>query len=205
MPEAASGSVPLVLASGSAARHAMLVAAGLDPLVAPAAIDEEKLKRRTKAGGLDAGEAALRLAEAKARAVAPAHPGSLVIGADQMLVSDGEWFDKPGDMAAARRQLLSLRGRTHLLPTAVVCLRNDICLWRHVETPRLTMRRFSDDDLDAVLAGEGTAVLGSVGAYRIEGPAIRLFESIEGDWFAILGMPLLPLLGFLRDSGTILG
>jgi septum formation protein len=183
----------------------MLTAAGLDPVLAPAAIDEEKLKRRTKAGGLDAGEAASRLAEAKARAVAASHPGSLVIGADQMLICDGDRFDKPADMASARRQLLSLRGRTHSLPTAVVCLRDDICLWRHLETPRLTMRRFSDDDLDAVLAAEGEAVLGSVGAYRIEGPAIRLFERIEGDWFAILGMPLLPLLGYLRDSGTIPG
>jgi septum formation protein len=205
MPEAASGSPPLVLASGSVARRAMLIAAGLDPVLAPAAIDEEKLKRRTKAGGLDAGGAALRLAEAKARAVAPSYPGSLVIGADQMLVCDGEWFDKPVDIAAARRQLLSLRGRTHLLPTAVVCLRDEVCLWRHLETPHLTMRRFSDEDVDAVLAAEGDAVLGSVGAYRIEGPAIRLFESIVGDWFAILGMPLLPLLGFLRDSGTLPG
>jgi septum formation protein len=183
----------------------MLAAAGLDPILAPAAIDEERLKRRTKAGGLDAGEAALRLAEAKARAVAPSHPGSLVIGADQMLVCDGQWFDKPADLAAARRQLLSLRGRTHSLPTAVVCLRDEICLWRHLETPRLTLRRFSDEDVDAVLAAEGDAALGSVGAYRIEGPAIRLFESIEGDWFAILGMPLLPLLSFLRNSRAIPG
>jgi septum formation protein len=205
MPEATSGPTPLVLASGSATRGAMLVATGVHAIVAPAAIDEEQLKRRTKAGGLDAGEAALRLAEAKARAVAPSHPGSLVIGADQMLVCDGEWFGKPADMAAARRQLLSLRGRTHSLPTAVVCLRDEVCLWRHLETPRLTMRRFSDNDLDAVLAAEGDTVLGSVGAYRIEGPAILLFESIEGDWFAILGMPLLPLLGFLRDSGAIPG
>ena len=193
----------IVLASGSATRQAMLRKAGLDPILAPADLDEGLLKAQTQAEGLDAGATALRLAEAKARAVSGAYRGDWIIGADQMLECDGRWFDKPADMATARRQLLALRDRTHHLPTAVVCLRNDTCLWQHLETPSLRLRAFSDAALDAILAAEGEAVLGSVGAYRIEGPAIALFDSIAGDWFSILGLPLLPLLNFLRTSGAL--
>ena len=145
------------------------------------------------------------LAEAKAARIARRHPGALVIGADQMLVCEGRWFDKPPDMATARAQLLALRGRPHELMTAMVCWRGGQRIWQHLARPRLVMREFSEAFLDAYLAAEGEAVLGSVGAYRLEGPGIQLFASVEGEHSAILGLPLLPLLGFLRQHGVLIG
>ena len=129
--------------------------------------------------------------------------GAAVIGADQVLVCDGRWFDKPPDLASARAQLRSLRGRTHTLMTAVVCVRDGTELWRCLARPALTMRQFSDGFLDAYLSLEGKAILSSVGAYRFEGPGIQLFDRIEGDHAAILGLPLLPLLGALRQHGVL--
>ncbi len=149
------------------------------------------------------------LAEAKARRVAARRraPGddALVIGADQILVCDGAWFGKPADAAAARAQILALRGKTHELATALVCWRAGERVWGHVETPRLTMRAFSDAFLDAYLEAEGEAVLSSVGAYRLEGLGAHLFAAVRGEHAAVLGLPLLPLLGFLRGHGVLLG
>ena len=127
-----------------------------------------------------------------------------MIGADQLLVCEGRWFDKPPDMVAARAQLLALRGRPHELMTAMVCWRGGQRVWQHLARPRLTMRGFSDAFLDAYLALEGEAVLGSVGAYRLEGPGVQLFDAVEGEHSAILGLPLLPLLDFLRGHGVLL-
>ena len=200
---------PLVLASASAARRAVLAAAGLSFTAEAAAVDEAAIKESARAEGLPPGEAAMVLAEAKARRVAARRraPGddALVIGADQILVCDGAWFDKPADAAAARAQLLALRGKTHELATALVCWRGGERVWGYVETPRLTMRAFSDAFLDAYLEAEGEAVLSSVGAYRLEGLGAHLFAAVRGEHAAVLGLPLLPLLGFLRGHGVLLG
>ncbi len=192
----------LVLASGSAARALVLGAAGLRFRQVSPDLDEAAIKREARAAGLGAAETALRLARAKAGAVAA--DGALVLGADQILVCDGDWFDKPASRAAARAHLLRLRGRRHRLVTAAVALRDGAVLWEHVAEPVLGMRDFSPDFLDAYLAMEGDAVLGSVGAYRLEGAGIQLFDFVEGDIASILGLPLLPLLAFLRASGMLL-
>jgi len=128
-----------------------------------------------------------------------------VIGADQLLVYEDRWFDKPTDTAEARGHLQALRGRTHTLVTAVLCQRGEQRLWHHIARPRLTMRSFSDAFLAAYLLAEGLAVTGSVGGYRLEGLGVHLFDRVEGEHAAILGLPLLPLLGFLRQNGTVLG
>ena len=193
----------LVLASGSAARRALLAAAGLRFIVRPAEVDEASLKQAARADGLDATAAALRLANAKAAWAARTDPEALVIGADQILDCDGVWYDKPVDVAAARRQLLELRGRSHTLATAVVCRLGQRTVWQHMALPRLTMRAFSERFLDAYLAVEAASVLGSVGAYRLEGPGVQLFAAAEGDHTAIFGLPLLPLLTFLREAGVV--
>ena len=199
---------PLVLASASTARRAVLEGAGLAFSARPAAVDEAAIKESARAEGLSATETALLLADAKAARIAPREPEALVIGADQMLVCaiDGEerWFDKPPDLSAARAQLRLLAGRAHRLVTAIVCWRHGARVWQHVAQPRLTMRVLSEEFLDAYLALEGERVLSSVGAYRLEGPGVQLFAAVEGEHAAILGVPLLPLLGFLRDHGVLL-
>jgi septum formation protein len=192
---------PLVLASASPSRRALFQAAGLRFETCPAGIDEALIKLNAHELGLSAGEAALRLAHEKAASLV--RPGALVIGCDQILVCDHTWFDKPPSLGAARTQLKTLRGRPHRLETATVVLRDGIKIWHHLTAPCLAMRAFSDSFLDAYLAAEGEAVLGSVGAYRLEGLGIHLFSSIEGEHSAILGLPLLPVLGFLRSYGII--
>jgi len=182
----------------------VLRAAGLRFDVCPADVDETTLKHAARSEKADAATAAVRLADAKAAWVAAAEPDALVIGADQIVVCNGAWFDKPADLITARMHLQTLRGRVHILATAVVCRRGGRRLWQHVAEPRLVMRRFSDAFLDAYLAMEGAHVLGSVGAYRLEGPGAQLFSRVDGEHTAILGLPLLPLLEFLRRSGVLL-
>lgn len=198
----------LVLASSSATRHALLLRAGLAFEALPAAVDEAALKEACQAENIPAEDAAIILAEAKAERIARRLPDALVIGGDQLLVckmEDGteRWFDKPADIAVARAQLLALRGRTHRLVTATVAWRNGARIWQDVTTPRLTMRDFSEAFLDAYLAAEGEALLGSVGAYRLEAMGVHLFSRVEGEHSAILGLPLIPLLGFLRGHGVV--
>jgi septum formation protein len=195
----------LVLASGSASRRALLQGAGLAFTARAAAVDEEAIKQSARAEGIPPGEAALLLAAAKAERIAQRDPEALVIGCDQLLVCDGQWFDKPADLAAAAGHLRALSGRAHVLETAVVAWRGGRQVWRHLARPRLTMRALSEAFIAAYLALEGEAVLGSVGAYRLEGPGVHLFSQVEGEHSAILGLPLLPLLGFLRDHGVVLG
>ena len=193
----------LILASASLTRARLITTAGLVVRVEPAAADEEAVKQTFRAESRAAVDCALALAEAKARRVAERYDRAFVIGADQILVCDGRWFDKPSDLRAARAQLRALRGRTHELATAICVVKDGARMWHTESQSRLTMREFSDTFLDDYLAAEGTAVLGSVGAYRLEGRGIQLFERVEGDHFAILGLPLLELLGFLREFGQL--
>lgn len=194
----------LILASASKARRAVLEGAGLRFETRIAGVDEAAIKEAAQAEGISPDEAALILADAKAERVAARAPDALVIGADQLLVCDGAWFDKPPDMAAARAHLQRLRRRRHELVTALVVHRGGQRIWQHMAKPRLTMRDFSDAFLEAYLAAEGEVLLSSVGAYRLEGHGAQLFDKIEGDQPAILGLPLLPLLGFLRQQGVLL-
>jgi len=198
-----SGSQRLILASASVSRRRLLSAAGLTVEVVPSGVDETKVKLSAREGGASAGETAFLLAEMKARQVAQRFPEALVIGADQILVCDEEWYDKPASVAAARNQLRMLRGRTHVLETAVVCQRGNDRVWYNLSRPKLTMRSFSDAFLEAYLAAERDDVLSSVGAYRLEARGVQLFEQIEGDFFAILGLPLLPLLAYLRQARAL--
>ncbi len=194
---------PLVLASASRSRALLLERAGLAILCDPAGLDEAAIKVAFRRAGRDAAGCAMALAEAKASHVAPRHPGALVIGADQLLVCGDAWLDKPEDITAARRQLQDLRGRRHELVTAIALYRGDTPLWRHVERPMLAMRNFSDAFLETYLAAAGPDVLGAVGAYQLEALGVQLFASIEGDYFSILGLPLLPLLDHLRRAGAL--
>jgi septum formation protein len=193
----------LVLASASATRRELLRAAGLTVEPLPARIDEDAIKTAARAEGATPGDAALMLARAKARKVAAQHPDDIVIGCDQLLVCGGRWFDKPADAVEAREHLCALRGHTHTLHTAVICLHRGEPNWSHVATPRLAMRDFSDAFLEDYLTREAAHLTTSVGAYRLEGAGIHLFESIEGEHSAILGLPLLALLGFLRSAGVV--
>ncbi|WP_335904873.1 Maf family protein [Acidisphaera sp. L21] len=190
-----------MLASGSVTRRVLMEAAGLSFTVKPVAVDEAAIKEAMAADGADATETALTLADAKAMRVRD--PDVLVIGCDQLLVCDGAWFDKPPDRAAARAQLVQLRGRPHELVTAVTCWRGGRSVWHHVARPVLAMRAFSDTFLDTYMEAEGEAILSSVGSYRMEGLGMQLFDRVEGEHAAILGLPMLPLLGFLRQHGII--
>ncbi|HUE19699.1 MAG TPA: nucleoside triphosphate pyrophosphatase [Stellaceae bacterium] len=193
----------LILASASLARAKILAAAGLTVTVDPVNVDESAVKDAFHAERRDASSCAIALAETKARRASLRHPGALVIGADQMLVCGGEWYDKPKDLAVARAQLQALRGKRHELPTAVAVLRDGAVLWHAVETPALTMRNVSDGFIDRYLTAMGEAALASVGAYALEGLGVNLMAKIEGDHFCILGLPLLPLLDFLRGAGAV--
>jgi septum formation protein len=199
------GQRKLVLASGSSSRRRLLEAAGLTFRVVPPDVDETSLKTDllAQAPRPGAGAVAETLARAKCEAVSGRIPGAVVIGADQVLALGEELFDKPPDVAAARAQLLRLRGTTHRLLTAVALAQEGRTVWQCMETATLTLRSFSPMALDRYLAVAGDRVTRSVGAYEIEGPAIRLFERIEGDYFTILGLPLLPLLAELRARGAI--
>ena len=195
----------LILASASFSRRTLLAAAGLHFEAIAAHVDEAEVKRAARAEGVSAADTALTLADLKASRVSGRNPGALVIGADQILVCDGVWFDKPADRVAARVQLGELRGRSHSLATGVVCYHGGVRFWHHLAEPRLTMRQFSNAFLDAYLIAEGEAVTSTVGAYRLEGLGVHLFERVDGDHVAILGLPLLPLLDFLRQHGVLIG
>ncbi len=193
----------LVLASRSAARASLLRGAGIDFQIDAADLNEAAIREALRADGGDAAAAAAALADEKAIQVSRRHRGALVIGADQILDCQGEWFDKPLDVQRARTDLLALRGRDHRQCSAVSVARDGETLWRHGEAARLTMRRFSDAFLSDHLAAAGDAVLTSAGAYQLEGPGVQLFSAIEGDYFTILGLPLLPLLDYLRRQGVV--
>lgn len=195
----------LILASGSPFRRAMLENAGVAVEAEPADLDERALEAPLKDSGASPEDVALVLAEAKAVAVSEKHPGRLVLGCDQTLSLGDEVFHKPADMEGARRHLLALSGRTHHLNSAAVLARDGVVLWRHVGVAALTMRKLDPVFIGRHLARVGTRALQSVGAYQIEGEGIQLFDKIEGDYFTIVGLPLLAVLGELRRLGAIDG
>lgn len=202
---AGRSSTRLILASSSRSRAGLLKAAGVDFSVDPAGIDEASVRATLEAKGNtpEPSDVALVLAQTKASVVSERHPDALVIGADQILVREGRIWTKPESRDAARNQLVDLRGKTHSLISAVACARAGTIEWTYDAQARLTMRDFSNAFLGTYLALAGDAITQSVGAYQLEGLGIQLFSKIEGDYFTILGLPLLPLLAYLRSCGLV--
>ncbi len=192
----------IILATQSAARRAVLSGAGVPFEAVVAGVDEDAAKGVLLAAGASPKAVAEALAEQKALAVSSLR-GGLVIGADQTLDLDGQLYDKAETLLEARERLERLRGRTHQLHSAVAVAEGGTVVWRETVSARLTMRNFSEAFLDAYLAEEGSAALGSVGCYRLEGRGAQLFSQIEGDYFTILGLPLFGLLDLLRSRGEI--
>ena len=193
----------IVLASGSASRRAMLKAARVPFVVDKPDVDEGAIKRAHEARGTSVEEAAEALALAKAKIVSARQPGRLVLAADQILECEGEWFDKPSDRAAAARQLKRLAGRSHRLISAAVVLLDGAVLWQATDIATLTMRPFGEAFIDDYLTRAGKGVLGAVGVYQVEGLGVQLFDGIDGSHYTIMGLPLLPLLAFLRTQGIV--
>lgn len=192
----------LILASRSEIRAALLRAAGIVFQTTASMVDETAAKTILLATRTSPMAIAGALADEKALVVSRREPG-LVIGADQTLDLDGRLYDKPASLVEARARLMALRGRTHILHSSVSLARDGQVVWRFVESARLTMRAFTVEFLDAYLAGVGASVVETVGAYQLEGAGAQLFEAVEGDYFAILGMPLIPLLNALRNVGAL--
>ena len=188
----------LVLASGSAIRAAILKGAGLDFRVQKPAVDEDEIKREM--AGEDLEEIAMALAVRKALAVRA--PGALVIGSDQIMEFEGRAFDKPKSMEEARDRLLDMQGKAHTLINAVAVAKDGAVIYRRLDRPKLVMRAMTKMDIEAYLNTAGEGDLASVGAYQIESLGAHLFEQIEGDHFAVLGISLYPLLGFLAGQGV---
>lgn len=193
----------VILASTSATRMKLLAEAGVTAQSVPPEVDERPVKTRLASNRARAEKVATELAELKAVAVSKLHPEALVIGADQVLDCDGKLFDKPTGLDGAKRQLKELRGKRHRLISAVATAMKGEVVWSHAESATLSMRVFSDTFLDAYLALAGESVVGSVGAYQLEALGAQLFTKVEGDFFTVLGLPLLPLLDQLRRAGAI--
>lgn len=193
---------PVILASQSQSRAALLSAAGVVFTKIGSGVDETLIKDQMLAEGATPLEIAEALGEAKALAVSRQTPG-LVIGADQTLDLEGRLFDKAESLDQVRQHLMALRGRSHQLHGGLTLAEGGAVVWRHTQSSTLTVRAFSEDFLDAYMRDHGQAVLSSVGCYHLEGFGAQLFERIDGDYFAILGLPLLPLLTALRDHGAI--
>ena len=195
----------IILASQSASRKAMLAAAGVDFTAEAAGVDEESVKAAMIGEGTDGRRLADALAELKAVKVSRRHPTALVLGCDSTVAAeDGTLIDKAESRAESRVQLQALRGTTHKLTSAAVVALGGEPIWRHVDTAKLTMRPFSDTFLDSYLDAEWPAIAGCVGGYRLEGLGAQLFSRVDGDHFTILGLPLLPLLDWLRVRGEVL-
>jgi len=201
-----AASPALILASASEARVSLLRAAGVAFERKPSGLDENSARAALEREGdlTQPGDIAELLAITKATDISSANPDAVVIGADQVLAFEDRILAKPGDFGAARDQLLDLRGKTHALHSAVCLCRGGQHVWSHVDTATMTMRQLSPEFIGRYLSLAGGAVLGSVGAYHLEGPGAQLFERIDGDYFTVLGLPLLPLLAKLRELGVLL-
>jgi len=195
---------PLILASSSVSRAHVLASAGVQFVQDAPRVDEGAVKERLQNEKASAAECAETLAKLKAIKVSHKHKKALVVGADQVLECDGNWFNKPVDIEQARISLLALRGKTHQLWTCAAVARGGGVIWKHVSVAHLTMRPFTESFLNWYVARAGDLVTQSVGAYQLEGPGAQLFSKIHGDFFAILGLPLLPLMAFLRESEAVL-
>ena len=193
----------IILASKSPARRMLLENAAVPFDATGSGVDEDVIKKECQAAGASLDETAMRLAVAKAMAVSAGKPDAYVIGADQILGLEGQGFDKPENMAEARERLIEFSGRHHILHTAACIVRQGQVAWQKTENPEMRMRDFTDAEIDTYLQEAGEDVLYCVGAYQLEGPGIRLFERIGGDYFSILGLPLLELLSFLRREALI--
>jgi len=194
-------STQIILATASPTRQAMLRDAGLSFISIPAAVDEESLRQAAYSDGVTAPDAATLIAEMKARQIARQHGDAFVIGADQLLECDGVWYAKPRDRKEAEETLRRLSGRTHHLVTAAVVFRGDQRLWHQVESPAISMRRLSKGFISSYLDAIGPEITATPGVYQIEALGAHLLSRIEGSPYAVLGMPLLPLLAFLREHG----
>ncbi|MDO9416799.1 Maf-like protein [Pararhizobium sp.] len=194
---------PLILASSSAVRRTLLENAGLVFSVEPAVIDERAIEGPLEQQGAKPDQIALVLASEKAADVSRRFPGHLVIGSDQTMSLGNRVYHKPADMFAARTHLLSLSGKDHHLNSAVALAFDGRIVWDHISSARLAVRQLTPDFVDRHLEQVGEQALQSVGAYQLEGPGLQLFDTIEGDYFAILGLPMLPLLKALRERGAL--
>jgi septum formation protein len=194
----------LILASASTVRAGLLKEAGIDARIVPAHVDEDSVRTSLTAEKAPPHDIADALAELKAVRVSQREPQAYVIGCDQLLWVEGTLFSKPPSLEAARDQLRALRGKTHSLFTAICLAKAGSVLWRQITRPKLTMRDFSDDFLESYLETAGEAVLASVGCYQLEGPGSQLFSRVEGDYFSILGLPLLPLQEALRQHKVLM-
>ena len=195
-------SLAVILASGSASRRRLLANAGVAATNVKPNVDEEAAKAAFRADGMRVSDQAMQLAELKAIKVSRNHPG-LVIGGDQMLNLEGEAMDKPAGMEQAASHLRRLSGKTHTLETAIVIAENGEPVWRHLTAPKLSVRPLDDAFIASYLDAAGPGILDTVGAYQLEGLGAQLFSRIEGDYFSILGLPLLPLLDYLRTRGVM--
>jgi septum formation protein len=193
----------IVLASASRSRAALLANAGIDVLIEAAHIDESLVKDNALRTQSSVDTVAALLACKKAKKISKIHPDALVIGADQMLDCDGKWLDKPDSLVSAGETLRLLRGREHKLITSVSVVHQGKEIWAFTDRADLLMRDFSDNFLNAYLSSVGNDVMLSVGAYQLEGIGAQLFERVDGDYFTILGLPIIPLLAFLREKNVI--
>jgi len=203
LPGPSADTAPVILASGSHFRAAMLEAAGVPFGVVVAGVDEAAVRESLGAEGASTEDVAIALGELKAIAVSQRYPDALVIGSDQMLDCNGVWFEKPVDRDHARASLKALAGRDHRLVTSAVVARGGIRIWHTAQSVQMRMRPLTDDYIERYVNTVGDAVLASVGAYQLEGLGAQLFTSVEGDYFTVLGLPLLPLLDFLRIHGVL--
>jgi septum formation protein len=192
----------IILASGSASRRALLAGAGVAAQSIKPNVDEDTAKIAMRGDGMSVRDQAMQLAEMKAVKVSRSEPG-FVIGGDQMLNLEGEAFDKPADLEAAADHLRKLSGKSHTLETAIVIAENGEPVWRHLARPKLTVRTLSEGFIETYIETCGPALLSTVGAYQLEGMGAQIFSKIEGDYFSILGLPLLPLLDYFRVRGLL--
>ena len=193
----------IILASKSKSRQSLLAGAGIDCICHPANIDEDTVKQNLQQTGASAIDLARRLSYDKALLVSQQYPNDYIIGGDQTLECDGRWFDKPTSIEDARQHLQTFRDKTHTLQSGVCVAKGGVILWDTVASVDMVARNYSDDFIDFYLTTMGNEVLETVGAYKLEGMGAQLFSHVKGDYFTVLGLPMLPLLDYLRSIDVI--